>query len=186
VSALRTPPLEPLRACLERLERARLRYALGASGLLAALDLVDEVNDWDVTVDADVATLETACAGLPYSRHGNSGCHADHKLTLDAERTELIAHFAFFVPGGVVRIPTVVTRHWRGVPVGSPAGWAVAYALMGELEASPRRRERAERLFGWMDEHGADAEGVRALLAEPLPPWLRERVAVLPVTGAPQ
>ena len=180
----RTPPLPPLLARLELLERAGLPHALGASGLLAALGLVDEVNDWDVTVEADVDTLAAACAGLPFTRHGNSGCHADHKLTFEADRIELIARFAFFVPPGIVRIPTIVTRAWRGLPVGSPSAWAVAYALMGEFEHSPRRRERAELLFGWLERHGADPAGVQSLLAEPLPSSMRARLAALPLAEA--
>ena len=181
MSEIETPPIEPLLARLEGLSRAGLPHALGASGLLAALGLVDRVNDWDVTVSADVETLAAACGGLAFTRHGNSGCHADHKLTFDAERIELIANFAFFVPDGIVRIPTIVTRQWRGVPVGSPAAWAVAYALMGELEDSPRRRERAELLFGWMERAGADEASVRALLAEPLLPEIRTRLEALPI-----
>lgn len=184
MSEPRTPPLAPLLARLEVLGRAGLPHALGASGLLASLGLVGEVNDWDVTVDADVDTLAAACSGLTFTRYGHSGCHADHKLTFEDDRIELIASFAFFVPGGVVRIPTIVTRRWRGVPVGSPSGWAVAYALMGELEDSPRRRERAELLFGWMEREGADPEGVRALLAEPLLPAIRVRLAALPLAPA--
>lgn len=182
----RTPPLAPLLARLELLERAGLPHALGASGLLASLGLVNEVNDWDVTVDADVDTLAAACAGLAFTRHGHSGCHADHKLTLEEGRIELIARFAFFVPEGIVRIPTIVARHWRGVPVGSPSAWAVAYALMGELEDSPRRRERAGLLFDWLERNGADAAGVRALLDEPLPPAIRARLAALPLEEAPE
>src|SRR5262249_32258464 len=141
------PPLAPLRMILARLEGAGLAHALGASGLLAAHGLLDRVNDWDVTVDADLETIAFACAGLTFSRHGNSGCHADHKLTFEAQRVELIARFAFFVPGGVVEIPTRVTGRWQGIPLGSPTAWAAAYALMGELEDAPRRRERAAPLF---------------------------------------
>ena len=181
MNELQTPPIEPLLDRLGLLRDAGLDHALGASGLLAALGLVDRVNDWDVTVDAGVDTLASVCAGLAFTRHGNSGCHADHKLTFASDRIELIANFAFFVPGGVVRIPTLVTRTWRGIPIGSPSAWAVAYALMGELEDSPRRRERAELLFAWMEREGADAEGVRLLLAEPLLPQIRARLEALPV-----
>lgn len=177
MSGPRTPPLPPLRDLLGRLERAGLPHALGGSGLLAALGLVDAVNDWDVTVDADLEAVAAACLGLAFTRHGNSGCHADHKLGFEADRIELIVRFAFFVPGGVVTIPTVVTRRWRGVPVGSPLGWAVAYALMGELEGEPRRRERAELLFEWLARHGGDAETFVHFESQPLPDSVRERLA---------
>ena len=74
------PPLAPLRGILARLERAGLAHALGASGLLAALGLVERVNDWDVTVDAPIDDLAAVFEGRSFTRHGNSGCHADHKL----------------------------------------------------------------------------------------------------------
>jgi hypothetical protein len=76
------PPLEPLRAVLARLEAAGVPHALGGSGLLAALGLVERVNDWDVTCDADLDTLANLFADSPHERFGNSGCHADHKLNL--------------------------------------------------------------------------------------------------------
>jgi hypothetical protein len=175
-----TPPIEPLHRALARLEAAGIPHALGASGLCASLGLVERVNDWDVTCDADLDTLAGVFADEPHERFGNSGCHADHKLNLEGGGIELIARFAFFVPGGIVRILTRITGRWRGVPVGSPEGWAVAYALMGELEDSARRRERAELLFAHLASAGADAEAVRLLLAEPLPATLASRLAALP------
>lgn len=175
-----TPPLPPLQAALARLAAADIPHALGASGLCAALGLVQHVNDWDVTCDADLDTLAALFAEQPHERFGNSGCHADHKLNLAGGGIELIARFAFFVPGGIVRIPTLVTATWQGVPVGSPEAWAVAYALMGELEDSARRRERAELLFGHLALRGADADTVRTLLAEPLPATIAQRLAALP------
>ena len=173
------PPLEPLRRVLARLEAAGVRHAVGGSGLLAALGLVERVNDWDVTCDADLDTLADLFAGQPHERFGNSGCHADHKLNLEGGRIELIARFAFFVAGGVVRIPTRVTTRWRGLPVGSPEGWAVAYAIMGELDNAPHRTERAELLFAHLAAHGADAKTIEFLLAQPLPAMLAERIAAL-------
>lgn len=183
--SMRHPPLEPLRAALAKLSSAGIPHALGASGLCAALGLVDRVNDWDVTCDADLATLETLFADEPGESFGNSGCHADHKLNLRGGEIELIARFAFFVGDAVVRIPTRVTQQWNGVPVGSPEAWAVAYALMGALDDEAhreRRSARAELLFGWLEEHGADEETTRVLLAEPLPDALAQRLRALPTS----
>jgi hypothetical protein len=174
------PPLEPLHAALARLAAAGIPHALGGSGLLASLGLVDRVNDWDVTCDTDLDTLAALFADQPHERFGNSGCHADHKLNLEGGGIELIAGFAFFVEGGIVRIPTRVTGHWNGLPVGSPEGWAVAYAIMGELDAAPRRTERAERILTRLAVQGADAETIAFLLAQPLPERLAARLASLP------
>ena len=174
------PPLAPLLALLERLRAHGLPHALGASGLLAALGLVRKVNDWDVTVEASVGKLEAACAGLAFSRHGNSGCHADHKLGFEQERIELIADFAFFGPHGIVRIPTAVTGDWQGIPVGSPTAWAAAYALMGELDDDSRRRERAAALFAWLAGQPAEHEVRETLLAQSPPAEVAVRLRALP------
>ena len=177
------PPLQPLRAALTRLAAAGIPHAIGGSGLLAALGLVERVNDWDVTCDASLDDLAALFGDQPHERFGNSGCHADHKLNLEDNGIELIARFAFFVDGGVVRIPTRVTGHWNGLPVGSPEGWAAAYALMGALESGPKqeqRTQRAEALFAHMAAQGADAEAIAFLLAQPLPAPLAARFAALP------
>jgi len=179
-----TPPIEPLRRVLARLEAAGVPHALGGSGLLAALGLIDRVGDWDVTCEAALEPLAAVFPGEPQERFGNNGCHADEKLVLEGGSIELIARFAFFVAGGIVRIPTRVSARWRDLPVGSPEGWAVAYALLGELEGSPRRTERAERLFAHLAAHGADRECVALLLAQPLPAALAARLAALPVRRA--
>ena len=173
------PPLAPLHALLERLERNGLAFALGGSGLLAAYGLVTHVRDWDVTVEAPIHTLEEACAGLDFVRFGSDGCHADHKLTFERDSVELIAGFAFAVPGGVVRIPTVITGRWNEVPLGSPTAWAAAYALMGELEDSEKRRERAGMLFGWLESRPLEREVIATLRSQPLTTALRDALTAL-------
>jgi len=178
-AAVDAPPLAPLRALLSRLDAAGLRHALGASGLLAALGLVTQVNDWDVQVDAPIDALERTCAGLAFARFGNDRVHADHKLSFSGERVELIAGFAFFAPGGVVRIPFATSGTWQGIPLASPTAWAAAYALMGELEDSARRRERAELLFAWLGDHAPERAVIAALLAQSLPAGLAVRLRAL-------
>ena len=101
----------------------------------------------------------------------------------EVERTELIPRFAFFVEGGVVHVPLAVSRHWRGLPVASPEGWACAYALMGELDEPALRARRAERatlLFDHLGRTGADASRLEAMLAQPLPAPLAARLRALP------
>ena len=187
-AALDAPPLAPLRDLLARLDRAGHAYALGASGLLAALGLVAKVNDWDVQVDASIDELARATQGVASARFGNDGVHADHKLSFDAERVELIAGFAFFGRGtrgrgrgsGVVTIPFAVTGTWQGLPLASPTAWAAAYALMGELEDSARRRERADLLFAWLRGRAPERAVIDALLAQPVPAELAARLRALP------
>jgi hypothetical protein len=124
------PPFESLDAVTRRLESARVEFALGGSALGHALGLVTEVRDWDLTTEAAPEAVEDALRDLTPVRHGNSGVHADHKVVCFDGAVEVICQMAFFTPGGVVRIPTVVTGTWRGYPIGSPAAWAVAYSLM--------------------------------------------------------
>ena len=102
-------------------------------------------------------------------RHGPDGVHADEKLVLPRLRLEIIRGLAFVTGGRTIRVATHVSRRWRGLPVGSPEGWAVAYALLG-------REAKSERLLGWLERRGADAARVDELLAEPLPAGLAGRL----------
>ena len=185
---IRTPPVAGLRRITARLDDAGIAWGLGASGLLAALGLVDHVNDWDIQVEVGPEVVRALYPDLAYTFHGHGGCHADWKLSFDAERTELIPRFAFFVPDGVVHVTLHVSGTWRGIPLASPEGWACAYALMGELDEPglrARRAERAERLFAYLARAGADPARIEALLAEPLPEALAARLRALPRRTSP-
>ena len=181
---LQLPPVEPLRRVTDRLDAAGIVWGVGASGLLASLGLVDRVNDWDVQVEADPDVVRALFPDLAYVFHGHGGCHADWKLSFEEARTEVIPRFAFFAPAGIVRIRLSVTRHWRGLPIASPEGWACAYWLMGEYDEPllrARRAARAESLFAHLERAGADRARIAALLAEPLPEALAaRRRALLP------
>ncbi|HTK31630.1 MAG TPA: hypothetical protein VL332_06670 [Candidatus Saccharimonadaceae bacterium] len=168
------PPLDTLRDVIARLERASIACALGGSAVLARISLTREIHDWDVTADADLDTLAAVLAEYPAERFGSSGVHADHKLTLIGGEVEVIARFAFKVEGGVVRIPTFVAERVADLPLASPVAWAAAYTLLG-------REAKADALFGALTKRGADREVVDALLAQPLPQPLAERLRGLPL-----
>jgi hypothetical protein len=170
---LKSTPIGPLRDLLARLAPAGVRVALGGSGLLGALGLTDHVRDWDLTTDETPERLRALLSDLRIETVGPSGVHADEKVMIPAVEIELICGFALRSADGVVRIPTVITRSWMGIPVGSPEAWAVAYALMG-------RPERADSLFGWLTTYGADSSVRETLLGQPLPAELRERLGALP------
>jgi hypothetical protein len=157
-----TPPLEPLLEIIARLQREGIVCALGGSGLLAALGLAGTVHDWDLTAEAPLARLLPIARGMRHETAGSDSLHADAKLMFPDLAVEVIAQFAFHAPRGVVRIPTVVTGHWRGVPLGSPEAWAVAYDLL----ARPAKRDL---LIGHLRARGHDRGIVTRLLAEPLP-----------------
>jgi len=176
------PPIEPLRRLTDRLDAAGIEWGVGASGLLASLGLVDRVNDWDIQVEAEPDAVRALYADVPHVFHGHGGCHADWKLAFDDARTEVIPRFAFFAPAGVVHVRLAVSRHWRGLPIASPEGWACAYWLMGEFDEPPlreRRAARASRLFAHLERAGADRARTQAMLAEPLPEPLAARLRAL-------
>ena len=174
------PPLALLQEASARLTAAGVVHALGTSGLLFALGLVDHANDWDVTCDCDLSTLEQIFHDLPQVSQGNNGIHADRKLQLHGGAIELIARYAFFSGDQVIRIPTLVGETWNRVPLGKLEVWAAAYWLMGHLEDVPRRRERADLVFRHLLRHGAGGAALDALLAEPLPEALATRLRALP------
>lgn len=194
---LKSPPLRNALALVRPLEAAGIECALGGSGLLAALGLGSEVRDWDLTTDVPwTRSLDVLWRALPADDRsrgpasrarrradlgavlaGTDELHADHKLMFPELHAELIHHFAFYMKGNVVHVPTRVSGRWKGIPLGSPEGWAIAYDLMG-------RDAKAELLFGRLAERGADARRVAELLDQPLPSALARRLRSLPVTAA--
>jgi hypothetical protein len=170
------PPFPPLADASRRLAAAAIPHALGASGLLCAHGLADHARDWDVTVEADRDDVEPLFADLAPRFVGSSGVHADSKLVLHGGTVELILRFAFVVPGGIVRVPTLVDGTWRGIPLGALEAWAAAYALLG-------RAEKSARVFARLAERGARPEALAALLSQPLPAELAARLLALPPAG---
>lgn len=171
-AAARTQPLAAALEFSAALEAQGISCALGGSGLLAALGLETIVRDWDLTTDAALEAVTAATSGRRGELCGPSGLHADSKLVFAEPCIELIVGFALQSGGRVCRLPTIVTGRWRGLPLGSPETWAIAYALMG-------RQEKAERLFAHLERRRADATAVAKLLAEPLPPELADRLRAL-------
>jgi hypothetical protein len=175
---LKHPPLPPLRALVERLDQAGIRCALGGSGLLAALGLARTARDWDLTTDEDPRRVRSALAGLAFGWKGSDALHADQKFELEDGEIELIVGFAFHTPKGVVRVPTVISGRWQGVPTGSPECWLVAYRLM-------RRGAKARALLAHLRRRGADRDVCSRLATEPLPARVGAELASLPIRSQP-
>ena len=173
MDAATSPPFEPLLEVARTLDREGIAFALGGSGLLAALGLARQVRDWDLTTDADLASISATLESFRPQSSGPDGIHADHKLLLADQGIEVICGFAFRGPQGVVRIPTAVTGWWRGIPLGSPEAWAVAYALLG-------RAEKSELLLDHLARQGADRGIIDRLLRQPLPDPIAARLRELP------
>lgn len=139
------PPLDVVRALQGRLDDAGIVSAVGGSGLLRALSLVDAVHDWDVTVRARpemiVAVLESM--GLPFERMPPGGMFATEALYRVAgpdHEIDVLCGFALHAGARVVRIPTRPWGRWRGLVMSEPRPWELAYRLMGRHERSDRLR----------------------------------------------
>ncbi|MEO6461580.1 MAG: hypothetical protein ABIP29_00735, partial [Candidatus Eisenbacteria bacterium] len=126
--------------------------------------------------EADRDQVEPLFADLKPRFVGASGVHADSKLVLHDGVVELILRFAFTVPGGIVRVPTIVDGEWQGIPLGALEAWAAAYTLL-------ERPAKADLVFARLAERGARAEALAAVLSQPLPAELAERLRALPTAG---
>ncbi len=171
----RLPPFEPLLRVHRALEQAGIPHALGGSGLLFHLGLCEAVRDWDVTTDEPWERVRPALAGLTFELILPRGVYATEamgRVQLDGCELDVMARFAVRTSGGVCRIPTIATGEWRGVPLGCPEAWAVAYLLLD-------REERAAALLEHLGRNGGCAGSVARMLKEPLPAHVRARLAFL-------
>lgn len=134
--------------------------AIGGSGLLAALGLVDRVRDWDVTTDGSVELVRAALddTGLPYRsaavRDGVYATRERYVVSAPDHEVDVIVGFAVHsaAADGVVPLPTTITGHWRGLPLADPEVWALAYRLIG-------RADRAAVLERWLRDRRQHAGG---------------------------
>lgn len=161
------------------LSAAGITWALGGSAVLIAHGLWEQPpTDWDLNTDADLERVQAALAGFQVELHpltGSGNYATKARLTVEQE-IDLMVQFAVRTEGGVVHLPTVVSRTWQGMPVGSPEVWAVAYRLIG-------RPVKPDLLTDWLRTHGAESRVKAMLLTQPLPGALRAEVESWPVTG---
>lgn len=146
------PPLDVVLRTVGALQEHGIVVALGGSGLLAAFGLVDQVRDWDLSTDAERDSVAAALssAGIDHVQaaagDGHYATQARFRIEGDDHEVDLLIGFALRSGGSRIAIPTRVTGYWRGLPLGDPAQWALAYRLMG-------RDERATPLQTWLDTH---------------------------------
>ncbi|MEO6714591.1 MAG: TOPRIM nucleotidyl transferase/hydrolase domain-containing protein [Mycobacteriales bacterium] len=146
----RTPPVDIVAAVVTALTQRGAVAAVGGSGLLAALGLAEIVRDWDVTTDADEATVEEALdsIGVHYQQLAAGDrqfrTRARYVIAAASHDIDVLVGFALDDGQRVIELPTRVTREWRGLPIADPAVWAEAYRLLG-------RADHAESLQRWRD-----------------------------------
>ncbi|MGD8190751.1 hypothetical protein ACQCN2_12295 [Brevibacillus ginsengisoli] len=170
------PSLEPLLAVTKHLEQANITYALGGSGLLYSLGLIERVRDWDITTEAPLEEVMSALDHLAHtaSPSGDYPFASSYRISFHHAQPEidLIGNFSILSEAGTCQLPTIPTFRWEGVAVGSPEVWYVAYYLMN-------RMDKAQLLHRYLKQHGFNSEVMNKLLSQPLPDDLRTGVIAL-------
>jgi hypothetical protein len=163
----------PLMQVTHKLAEAGIGYALGGSGLLYSLGLVEAVRDWDLTTEAPMEEIKAALRGLHIeeSPSGDDPFASRYRLSVhrEAPQIDLIGGFAIRTDAGTCRLPVVHAFDWQGIRAGSPEVWFIAYSLMN-------RKEKAALLLDFLRRNGADPALVRRLGGEPLPDPLRDEL----------
>ncbi|WP_413380961.1 hypothetical protein [Alkalihalobacillus sp. 1P02AB] len=143
-----------LQQVVEVLDENKIDYSLGGSGLLYALGLSEQVNDWDLMVEASehelVKILEKKWI-TPQKKKGDSSFGSDYVLQLNIENVtfEFIGHFSIYYEQQLIQIPNEVSFVWNGVKVANPVAWYVAYELMA-------RKDKADSLYYYLKAHKSD------------------------------
>ncbi len=160
MNATDIPTLDVVRRVVRCLEGGGLEVALGGSGLLAALGLMDVVHDWDVTTDGQASTVELALerTGFPFREcaagDGDFATVAHYIVDGQSHEVDVMVGFALRHGDRTIELPTRVSGRWRGLPLADPAVWEQAYRLLGEgfkADLLSRWNEDADP-FGGADE----------------------------------
>lgn len=126
----------------KQLTEAGIVHALGGTGLLFALGFQVCPRDWDLLTDAPVKRVAPALSGWTMEQAGPSADFpSDYLIRLQAHqsRIEIIGRFAIASGDGVLRIPTRVAGTFRGIPLGHPADWILAYRAIASLTPKDAR-----------------------------------------------
>jgi hypothetical protein len=127
------------------LEANQITYALGGSGLLYYLKLIDSVNDWDITVECSKDTLTEVIKRYDWveQRSGDYPFASQFRLSVDSPRIDFIGHFALYSESELIPLPVSTLGEWDGIKLSSLEVWYAAYYLMG-------RKERANLILSYL------------------------------------
>lgn len=129
---------EVLYPIISKLESDNIAYALGGSGLLFFLGLIDSVNDWDITVDCKKDTLIHAISGYDWidQRTGDYPFASQFRLSIHTHKIDFIGGFACYSNDTIIKLPVSYFLEIQGIKLSNPEIWYVAYDLMGRKEKS--------------------------------------------------
>ncbi len=157
---------------VDRLRKHRIRFALGGSGMLHAMGLVQVVNDWDLSVECKKEELLQALHGLDWEELGcgTAPFASGYRISIPSLNADVIGNFAMQTELGKVELPVRVGWEWEGIPVSAPEVWFVAYSLMG-------REEKAALILEHLKRHPERIHAglVEALLESPALPALERQ-----------
>lgn len=143
----------------EALGEFGIDYALGGSGLMYSLNLIDNVSDWDITTDCSQEEIIKALDNFEWNQAscGDYPFASKYRINLPKHNIEIIGKHAIYTNEGICNLPTIFTSSWNGIKIGSPEVWFVAYTLMG-------RHHKASLLYNYIKSNGADAIVLNKLL----------------------
>lgn len=137
--------LDTIIPIIRKLEENNIMYSLGGSGLLYYLNLVESINDWDITVDCSKEELLKALNGHDCLEleSGDYPFASQYRLSVETQHIDFIGGFALHAEKGILQLPLERLGEWNGIHMASPEVWYVAYYLMG-------RQSKADLLLHYL------------------------------------
>ncbi len=148
------PSPEALSVITERLFAYKIDFALGGTGLLYALGLIDEVKDWDMAVDCPIEKITVALKGLDWVQLPQTELFKSNyllKVLIKTTSIDLIGGFSISTSNGIHKVPVKISKYWNNTPLADPKDWLIAYKLMGH-------HDKAIRLENFLKNHSAASE----------------------------
>lgn len=131
---MKSVDFQPLQTVSNILKQHQIEFALGGSGLLAYYGYSLDINDWDLTTNADINVVKNALTSINYTIMKPEGIFvSDFLIKVEISKTtiDIIGGFKINRDNDIFEIPTIVTKYWNEVPIGCPNAWIKAYQLMG-------------------------------------------------------
>lgn len=119
------------------LSDAGVMHALGGSGLMNLLGIDVQVNDWDITTEADeerVSGLLSEYQSIYVKRTHPYTSKYLYRSKIGLSEIDLIGDFSVATETGIVHCKTHVRGIYQGVPLGCLNEWYAIYKALGKFE----------------------------------------------------